>query len=903
MFKENQKEDFIKEMPLVADYCRYLKYPNFDLCSNSNKNQSYKKSFLFFFHSKLASLPKEIYKSDFLRNFFRSNSVSPVEPTITKKNAENSTENKTKPESTSNSNSNSNPNESPTENTSTTLSNNLDQSKNKSPANSINTSQSKPKNVVVSVASLMNQNLKQNDKPPQHQLTQQQYHQNLNKMIQMNQLPPQFSNPVYQQLHLHTFQPITNMAIASPPCASPTPLQQMQNFNQSHSLNNSRSSSPWMMMPPPALPVNASTQSLQYFNQNRVQTKPNPKDSKNNHQDELLLRYALDNNNSNSPMDESVLEKSLNKPQKQAVDYRKNSLNVNKTKPGQNDAVVEQTNFGTMSPKSSSNNLRSSSSCSSSSYQTPPPQPIQALPVNLTSIQPKQLSSPSTSQQQQSVAAYNASMQQFANNYQQQQQSMHHQHPLHLQHHHNHHNNNPHLIPQIMSLQQQNKQNQAQAQPSLLLAAPGVPLPFALPPQIPIAGPNLSIVTSSFSSLNNNLKGRGSGLNSPCVATVGSNAVGSVTTSDDEEIANSELDNNSTKLSNQRVNNVQQRVQRKSVSSSSSSNVTVTNKQAARVQNVQNKNISLTSPGGTNQQIQTSYYYTSNDQQAKLMSPAEKPAEINDKAEIKPDTADTSNQTQQNGHAAKSPPVTSHHQQMPMNQVYYPPYIIDGPNVYTIANGTQQPHQQQLQQQQFNSYQQGAPIPFHHMAPHLHHPGQIQQMSSASAPAPFFIPIIPPMNAATASNNTPTPGSSPNPAPTMSQQLSASEMKTAQMMPQFQIPSQQFINNQDQQQLLNPFNFHHMMAIANAAVASSNTPNQIQQQQMSSMNPNMFMMMMMANPQAPLNPHKQIPAGMNFAQYQHYHSLSTPPPSQVSPSVNTFASKTHKKSPATTVAR
>ncbi len=44
VLKENQKEDFVKELPLVTDYC-----------------------------SKIASLPKVVCESDFLRSFFRSN--------------------------------------------------------------------------------------------------------------------------------------------------------------------------------------------------------------------------------------------------------------------------------------------------------------------------------------------------------------------------------------------------------------------------------------------------------------------------------------------------------------------------------------------------------------------------------------------------------------------------------------------------------------------------------------------------------------------------------------------------------------------------------------------------------------------------------------------------------------
>ena len=44
VFRENQKEDFIKELPLVTDYC-----------------------------SKIANLPKVVSESEFLLNFFRSN--------------------------------------------------------------------------------------------------------------------------------------------------------------------------------------------------------------------------------------------------------------------------------------------------------------------------------------------------------------------------------------------------------------------------------------------------------------------------------------------------------------------------------------------------------------------------------------------------------------------------------------------------------------------------------------------------------------------------------------------------------------------------------------------------------------------------------------------------------------
>lgn len=146
-----------------------------------------------------------------------------------------------------------------------------------------------------------------------------------------NQMPPlnaQYPPGNYNQpLHLHTFQPINNMIIGSPPCASPTTT------TNPHSLNSSRSNSPWMMMPPPMPPVqqnhpptqqgNIPNNSQQFYHQAQYQhpqgmhqnvrsmsssknnSTSNLKDQKHTHfnnyynsQDELLLRYALDNNNS-----------------------------------------------------------------------------------------------------------------------------------------------------------------------------------------------------------------------------------------------------------------------------------------------------------------------------------------------------------------------------------------------------------------------------------------------------------------------------------------------------------------------------------------------------------------------------------------------------------------------------
>ena len=96
-------------------------------------------------------------------------------------------------------------------------------------------------------------------------------------MFNQSQMQPQqqhsqsYPHSINQQLHLHTFQPISNMIIASPPCASPTAAQ----TTNPHSLNNSRSNSPWMMMPPPLPPMQGSNLHNSSSMGQQMQSMPN----------------------------------------------------------------------------------------------------------------------------------------------------------------------------------------------------------------------------------------------------------------------------------------------------------------------------------------------------------------------------------------------------------------------------------------------------------------------------------------------------------------------------------------------------------------------------------------------------------------------------------------------------
>ena len=256
VFKENQKEDFVKEFPLVADYC-----------------------------SKIAGLPKVVTESSFLRSFFYSNltnssiaiandSNSPnrnrhkspneakqkqPDPELKKQTTEQTNEQKSQPEKLQFNTELSSSSES---STATLISTESQQS-------DVNNSAANPPSVVaqteeklngpmkvknttsavVSVANVISEAKRLNE-----QLTTNSRSNSMSRSGSISQQVISQQMPLYpahippsQSLHLQAFQPITNMIISSPPCASP-------NTTNPHSLNNSRSNSPWMMMPPPPLP-------------------------------------------------------------------------------------------------------------------------------------------------------------------------------------------------------------------------------------------------------------------------------------------------------------------------------------------------------------------------------------------------------------------------------------------------------------------------------------------------------------------------------------------------------------------------------------------------------------------------------------------------------------------------
>ncbi len=382
VLKENQKEDFVKELPLVTDYC-----------------------------SKIASLPKVVCESEFLRSFFRSNlsnsSITIANDSNSPNRQINANNNKSLSAHSSAEKKTSSVNKKliQTENsqtlttepsvkieTSTTLENlikntseststlatesqqqielsdsvstasktsfqneSAGQTKN---SGSVNTSlvKTKPHATTVSVANLMNPEINYNKLVKNQPQKGSERVASTDPIIRQASLPPPTTNaqhliPPYmlpggqlltypyqiqniynqhpqlhhpystsgnlnQPLHLHTFQPISNMIIGSPPCASPTAT----NTNP-HSLSNSRSNSPWMMMPPPQAPqlsnsVHSASGQLnsipnsQHFYPSHLSHNPrssfktgsnsNLKDVKHqqqyySNQEDLLLRYALDN--------------------------------------------------------------------------------------------------------------------------------------------------------------------------------------------------------------------------------------------------------------------------------------------------------------------------------------------------------------------------------------------------------------------------------------------------------------------------------------------------------------------------------------------------------------------------------------------------------------------------------
>ena len=315
-------------------------------------------------------------------------------------------------------------------------------------------------------------------------------------------------------------------------------------------------------------------------------------------------QFSNNNNNNNNKTGTKINE------------YRKNSLKNNNKQASINDSLLTTTNFpnsetntGTMSPKpattaSSSNtngnaNPRSSSSCSSSSsYQTPPPQQQQQQ-----------------QQQHPALAVYNATMQQFAAaaaNYQ--------QHP-HMQAY-------PMANSQIIGYQAAPAPpNGSQSSAQSLLIAPMVhpnSLPIALPPHLSqqaMPAQNLSIVTLGAPAIP-----PGSGASSPSVQSSfpvaknqqnkpnnwraepaessskqANNAVGSVTTSDDEESEGQPKTSQkaaTTNANNRTGNN----------KNTSNSNNRPTNRQHNSPSISSSQGLASTQP----QPIPTSYYYNQN---------------------------------------------------------------------------------------------------------------------------------------------------------------------------------------------------------------------------------------------------------------------------------------------------
>lgn len=276
--------------------------------------------------------------------------------------------------------------------------------------------------------------------------------------------------------------------------------------------------------------------------------------------------------------------------------------------------------------------------------------------------------------------------------------------------------------------------------------------------------------------------------------------VGSVvTTSDDEDNTNSEIENSDRSNVTQRGGGVNSlnRVHRKSISSSANNSGKSTANAAptgGKQSNVPLKNVQMaTSPSSSSPGIQTTYYYNNsvNEQQAKLISPMSKPdGEANGGGEQKADSSstdankkDTEAQPQiVNGLPTKSPPVTggagsmpppppppplhSTNQSMSFNNLYYqhvmPPFtLIDGQNLFALANGgtggSQQsngpmppPPPNPMVGHQFGAFQQGGPIPFHlNPAAHPAHLTAASHHHMAQQPPPGghflnLIPILPP---------------------------------------------------------------------------------------------------------------------------------------------------------------
>lgn len=198
--------------------------------------------------SKLAKLPKDIFKSELFNKFFiRDNHQNYNINFQEEKNyfirddkcdIQDFTENKK-------------------ENEEMKTFENILRDKEKNDCDNESLSNNSKKNVTISVASVFNQKQKEN------------FHiKNINGNLKSNEYISQknilFSNQTQnhniQQFNLQTFQPISNREASSPTCESPSPLNSQfpsQSINPSQSLNNSRCSSPWMLMPSSPLLINS----------------------------------------------------------------------------------------------------------------------------------------------------------------------------------------------------------------------------------------------------------------------------------------------------------------------------------------------------------------------------------------------------------------------------------------------------------------------------------------------------------------------------------------------------------------------------------------------------------------------------------------------------------------------
>lgn len=194
--------------------------------------------------SKLAKLPKEVFKSELFKSFFLRNlKQSKFEEREKKKDLDRSELNLKSPEKLINNIENLN-------------SDQIDCKKNIS------------KNITISVANVFNKCQKENS--TNNNYISKSNHNKLNdnknkpKLVNFKKLTSdvfksQINNENSETIQLPILQPISNSEISSP--LSPPSVSvsnHSQNFNPSSSLNNSRCSSPWMIMPSSPLHSNNS---------------------------------------------------------------------------------------------------------------------------------------------------------------------------------------------------------------------------------------------------------------------------------------------------------------------------------------------------------------------------------------------------------------------------------------------------------------------------------------------------------------------------------------------------------------------------------------------------------------------------------------------------------------------